>query len=693
MQESDEPQVAPKPWQERANTLGYINGGTNGQAFALRQVLLQMPCNGDEVLHWKTLDGKEASAVCETLCKSQLSSAKFVERTPSGEWAPTKAMAIWLQNDDSSFLARHIHANVKFFGEMLASIGKDTSQVDLRDIACATYGMNWTTPDQVHRRSAWLRALGLIEVWTQKVVRTTAGDELLTKIKLCTPEEAAGGVRTENGAPLVIDEEILHFVSGFSELDQKILAERRPIIGYIPRGVKSTNHDQEKSSSAPTAALRRIVKICGTGVTIDEFKDLCAQELGINKSSFNSMLHTIRHFGLVEQSQYNYYSLTPNAAWLVEPGHEKALIAHLHSRYAFFGEILRNLDVPASPSQLLRIGKEDYGYRQGNNGEIRVRLGFLQDAGLVDRIDWQRFRVTEAGKSFAPLLSLQQEHSEASTEGENDEVAGVEDSGSILSDITRDLKRCSQDGNESKALEAAICRAFQYLGFQAEHLGGSGQTDVIASAELAPNDRYRVIVDAKSSSNGSVPESAVNFDVLRDHKRKHKADYVMVVAPDFADRLKNWAVENDVSLLQADELAKILEHHSVTPISLTDLRETFSRVDAQKDLLFEHYQALDRRLFLMGKVLELAFQEGLEDDPIAEGYISVENVIYALRKEVNPRPSSDEIRETLEFLSGPFVAALAETKEKYKLADSPHNVSLRLRGLGVALQSANISRE
>src|ERR1700730_12631029 len=107
MEDRAEPQIAPKPWQERTNTLGYINGGTDGQAFALRQALLQMPCNGDKVLRWKTLEGKEISVACEKLCRSQLSSANFVERTPSGEWAPTKSIAEWVENDDPSFLAHH----------------------------------------------------------------------------------------------------------------------------------------------------------------------------------------------------------------------------------------------------------------------------------------------------------------------------------------------------------------------------------------------------------------------------------------------------------------------------------------------------------------------------------------------------------------------------------------------------------
>ena len=109
--------------------------------------------------------------------------------------------------------------------------------------------------------------------------------------------------------------------------------------------------------------------------------------------------------------------------------------------------------------------------------------------------------------------------------------------------------------------------------------------------------------------------------------------------------------------------------------------------------MFERYQALDRRSYLLGKILELAFQEALDEDPVAAGYMSPENMIYALRKEVNPRPSADEVREALAFLSSPFVGALEESKDRYKLADAPHNVSLRLHGLGEALRPAKIRRE
>ena len=576
--------------------------------------------------------------------------------------------------------------NVKFFGELLAAIGPDTKQTDLLEAARTSYGMNWSTADQVHRRAAWLKSLGMIEIWGQKVVRTSNGESLLARLVLCSPDEATGNIPEDVSDEPVADEDVLSFVSNISDLDQENLRKRRALIGYIPRGKNSVNRDTEDSSLTPTAAVRTLVNLSSAGVTVEEFIDLCGQELGISKGSFNSTLHTIRHMGLIEQTSYNFYKPANNATWLVEVGHERALIAHLHARYAFFGEILQNLDEPLTASQLVKLGKERYGYDQASNGEIRIRLGFLQDAGLVDRIDWQRFRVTSLGNRFASLLTLQRDVTGTAQEVKRVDPTNTPQHRDFLTEIVRDLKKFSEDGNESKAFETAIAKAFRFLGFDTDHRGGSGQTDVVAYARLAPPDRYRVIVDAKSSSNGIVAESAVNFDVLKDHQRKHSADHVVVVAPDFANRLKDWAVNNGVVLLRADDLAAILGQHSIRPISLVDLRDTFTRVDTLKDEIFEQYQSLERRSSLLGKIVELTFQEAVDEDPVAAGSITLENIIYALRKELSPRPSTDEIRESLDFLSSPFVAALEENKGRYKLADSPHNVSLRLHGLGEALR-------
>ncbi|WP_217246407.1 restriction endonuclease [Streptomyces sp. AC602_WCS936] len=676
-----------KPWRDRANTLGYISGGIESQASMLRQILGQLPCNGKTSLIWKNLKGKEVSARCEELCRSQLSTAGLVvRREKEGQWAASDYSAQWLENPEPESLVIHFHNNVKFIGELLEGIGANTSQTDLLNLARDTYGLPWSSLDQIRRRTGWLRSLGMLELWGTQVVRTPSGEALLNQLDLCLPEEAKGDVAYSEEVASV-DPEVMQYLSDSSGMDQDSLRGRRPLIGYIPRGTKSTSRDSDESSLSASEAVRNLISLLGNGITIEHFRNACAEQLGITHSSFQSTLHALRHMGLIEQVAFNVFAPTADAHWLTDVGNEQVLVAYLHSRYSFFGEILKVIDEPSTTTSLTTQAKERFGYAQASNGEIRLRLGFLQDAGLAERVDWQRFRVTAAGKAFSDLLSLQIES--ATTEGPVDNLAPKqgEPQSSSIREIVHDLQEYGKDGNESKAFEEAIARAFQFLGFQAEHLGGPGRTDVLAVAQLAPGDDYRVIIDAKSSGSGVVTESSVKFDALRDHKRKHKADHAVVIGPDFATRLKDWAVENGVIMLQVDDLVSALKRHACNPISLRDMRSVLSRADAHRDEMADQYDASERRSMLIGKILALAFQEAVDNDPMASGFISVENFIYALRKEVTPRPTAESVQECLDFLSSPLVSALEENKGRYKLADSPHNAATRLRGIGASLVS------
>ncbi|WP_141743960.1 hypothetical protein [Streptomyces sp. EN23] len=677
-----ETQAGPvKPWRDRSNTIGYITGGMEAQVDLLRQVLAQLPADSKAVLILHAPGGKTVSVECGDLCVKQLSSAGLVERSGRSAWVPSEYAQRWLENQDPYFLAAKLHGNVKFFGELLASINDGTTHSDLLETARSSYGLNWNSPDQVRRRTGWLRSLGLIELWGQRVVRTSKGNDFLKKTPTSSPEDTMGATQEDQdalkGLQLTLGE--------LAQLEQVDLRKRRALIGYIPRGNASGNRGAGESPLTPTASIRLLVAMMGNGLTVESFGERCSDELGISRNSFTTMMHALRHTGLVEQTAFNFFAPTEIGHQIKRPDSDRLLVAHLHARYLFFGEIINHLDKPSTTSNLVAVAKEQYGFTQASNGEIRVRLSFLQDAGLVERVDWQRFRVTPGGRAFAQALELQSpktgttEHS-----AENEPEISVD---AVPSSIIDDLRAYGRDGSESKAFESAVGKAFSFLGFHAEHLGGPGRTDVLATAQLAKQDRYRVIIDAKSSGNEIVAESSVKFDVLRDHKRKHKADYVVVVGPDFAPRLKNWAVDNEVVLLCIEDLVAILERQSLHPIALTEMREIFARVDTFKDDLVEQYQILERRTALMDRIISLSFQEATDEDPIAEGYISVENIIYAIRKEFSPRPSTEEMDEVLSFLANPIVAALEVTKGRYKLVDSPKNISLRLRGLGGTIKT------
>ncbi|MFE5037860.1 hypothetical protein [Streptomyces sp. NPDC056683] len=670
-----------KPWRDRSNTIGYITGGMEAQVDLLRQVLAQLPADSKSTLTWQTPDGKNVSVVCGDLCMTQLSSAGLVERSGKSTWASSEYAQQWLESDDKSFLAAKLHENVKFFGELLAAIGDTTKHSDLLEVARSEYGLAWNSMDQVRRRTGWLRSLGLIELWGQRVVRTAEGDALLESLDICAPDEAVGGA----GDAQVPSGGIQLDLGAVAQLEQVDLRKRRALIGYIPRGNTSGSREAEESPLTPTEAIHLLVDLLGDGLSVDAFREKCSDELGISRTSFTTMMHALRHTGLIEQTAFNFFSPTGIGCEIKQSENGYLLVAYLHSRYLFFGEILNHLDKPSTVSALVAIAKERYGFTQASNGEVRIRLSFMQDAGLVERVDWQRFRVTAQGRAFGQAIELQKPVDEVSEDAVDDEPAErVKDTHSAIID---DLELYGRDGSESKAFEAAVGKAFAFLGFHAEHLGGPGRTDVLGTAQLTAQDRYRLIVDAKSSGNGLIAESSVKFDALRDHKRKHKADYVVVVGPDFAPRIKNWAVENEVILLRIDDLSVILERHAENPLPLTDLRETLARVDTFKDDLLEQYSVFERRTALVHRILSLAFQEAIDDDPIAEGCISIENIIYALRREFSPRPSAGEVEEVLTFLSNPIVAALEATKGRYKLLDSPRNISMRLRGLGRAINA------
>ncbi|MFJ9941312.1 restriction endonuclease [Streptomyces erythrochromogenes] len=677
-----------RAWRERANTVGYISGGTESQEFMLRQILPQLPRDGEEKLSWKNPEGKVVTASCEDVCRRQLSTAGFVVRDPKeNQWVLTEFSKEWLGRFDPEALAAHLHGSVKFFGELLLHIEGRTSQSDLLAVANNVYGLPWNSLDQIRRRTGWLRSLGMIELWNTQVVRTDAGTTLLAKLELCSPDIArgeSGGIERE----VEISEDLVQYLSDSPKLDQEALRNRRPLIGYIPRGTKSIAKESEDSTLTPSAAVRNLIALLDGPTSADGFRSSCAENLGITNSSFQSTLHALKHMGLIEQVSFNVFAPTSDAELITGVGNEQILVAFLHTRYAFFGEILMLLDSPSTTSALTVAAKERFGYSQASNAEIRLRLGFLQDAGLVERVDWQRFRTTPTGKAFADSLLLQNEvlgPLEAESQGSPESTS----SQSLLDGIVEELQRFGNAGTESEEFEKSVAKAFRFLGFHAEHLGGSGRTDVLAVAQLAPGDTYRVIIDAKSSGNGVVSEARVAFDALREHKQKHKADYVVVVGPDFATRSKNWAIENRVIMMQIDDLVSTLVRHAVSPIPLSDMRDILSRPDALKDEMAERYSAAERQTLLVSKVLDLAFQEAVDEDPIASGYISVENIIYALRKEFSPRPSADAVRECLDFLSSPLVAALEENKGRYKLADSPQNVAFRLRGIGRSMGSAS----
>ena len=114
------------------------------------------------------------------------------------------------------------------------------------------------------------------------------------------------------------------------------------------------------------------------------------------------------------------------------------------------------------------------------------------------------------------------------------------------------------------------------MGFVAEHLGGSGKTDVLLTAPLGKDDAYRVAVDAKTTGSGSLGDHQVDWETLKEHREIHSAKYSLLVAPNpTGKRLMDRARRSSVGVLSAEQLAYLCRGHARGPLSLVDYEQLF----------------------------------------------------------------------------------------------------------------------
>ena len=545
-----------KPWAERSQTIGALPGKREDFLAVLRIVLGSLPAGPGMKVSLVRANGTSVDSDLEEVCKRQLSAMGLVSRGTDGTWLPTAAASSWLADESSHSLAVYLQGRVKLFGELLQALPETRARADLLEKA-RSFGLFWTSSDQIHRRIAWFTALRLVERWGNRYVLTASGEAFLGEVILTLPDEAA---KTSPSA--LLDETELPEPADWvarqiRELTPAALRGRKSLIGYIPRGRKAQGRNEAGGGQSLIESVKAVCDILDSGATAEEFFERCSSKLGMKKSSFTSTLHSFRHLGAIDLVAFQRYGVSAEFSGLLDLGNEIDLVRYLHARYAFVAEMLGHADAATQVGELARVAKEQYG-QPLSDAEVRTRLGFLNDAGLVERIDWMRYRTTGLGRSLAAELPLSEPLGERADEGADEEVANTDDPPATAETLASQLRACAYRSDASEEFEAAVATAFRFLGFRAEHLGGSGQTDVLLTAELATAERYQAIVEVKSSAGGIVAENNVKFDALKDHQRKHLADYGLVIGPGFGGRIRDWAVNNGFTLLTVDDLAALL---------------------------------------------------------------------------------------------------------------------------------------
>jgi len=161
--------------------------------------------------------------------------------------------------------------------------------------------------------------------------------------------------------------------------------------------------------------------------------------------------------------------------------------------------------------------------------------------------------------------------------------SGEQQGAPVVAQMLQDAKT-----NESD-LEHALSLAFRSLGLEVTKIGGKGKPDGLARARLgvrsttsATRDDYQVTFDAKSTGHERVKAKHVGVSTLARHRDDYKAEFAVVVAPDFegADdpqsALSKECGKEKVTPIRVDDFALLVNIAATRQLGYTRLRELFA---------------------------------------------------------------------------------------------------------------------
>ena len=427
--------------------------------------------------------------------------------------------------------------------------------------------------------------------------------------------------------------------------------------------------------------------------TMDEFAEQIQERFGSSAGNARHIGLFLRRTGFVNEVA-GLLEPSPVGAALLHHRDDALVLAHLHQRARFVGELLAAVSHPRTTTELLAIANDHYGMGWTTKAQIQRRRGWLQSVGAISTDDDGRLSLTESGRSVLGRLQL---HEPATTTSGSDEGAPPEQAtdrpvdrevltgaeGDEVDALVDELISSATDSTSPDRFEHAIAKAFTFLGFRAVKLGGAGKTDVVADADLGRDDSYRVIIDGKTTARESVGDHQVDWDTIDEHRALHEADYAIVAGPAFGgSRVANRARDHDATLMTANDLAELVRQHAMMPLDLDTYRELLAAGPGEVDLesLTESVEASQRFLDISTAVLR-----HVEAHVSDVGALSARDLYLLLRAEPDLEASEQEIQAALDALASPLVGALTRTDRGYRPSSLRSNFVRRLRLLAGAL--------
>jgi hypothetical protein len=352
-------------------------------------------------------------------------------------------------------------------------------------------------------------------------------------------------------------------------------------------------------------STRRICEIVeDTRPTSQQLVHQLCVEFGLKDTAARLRESFLRKMGLLIL-EGGALQLSSQARQWLETGDDRLLIALLHGRCQFIGEMIAELEEPRTTDELLSIVGAKYHISWDSNTQITNRRGWLQSAGMISTDPERRLVITPSGNALISELILYDPSSSkaartatppldaAPNVPEPERLVAPENPVEVLA---AEIEVASTDSGNPDRFERAVRDAFTFLGFEAQLLGGSGRTDVLLEAPLGREETYKISVDAKTTGSGSLGDQQVDWATLVEHRERHRTDYSLLVGPNPSlGRLMERAHGHAVAVLSARQLAGICLAPPRTPRRSPRSRYGLSPVAGEQEMRVGQSAFLARR--------------------------------------------------------------------------------------------------
>lgn len=642
-----------REWDTKVLSIPKIPRGSNGYQETLKVILNALI---EEKPYSKPID-IEGSNRKDTL-EDQfvfLNPTGIVRKNIKGRWEMSEEAENWLKSEDNLYLAAILNANIKFFSEILYILSKQPAQIKkIRDIAINNYKLPWKQKQEILNRLAWLRDLNLInyEDFSHSYSITELGEKLLNSVGYFDHNDIVVEIDStinENEIP------ISDWALNLCKLTDTEKKNKKNGIGYLPGNVKSLHH-----------AAYEYLLLMHNPTEISNIIDYSAETYQIKKSSVNSILTTLSHLDFINRISRTKYQTSELGRKFPTKHFEIDFACCVNDKYNFVFEILGELfQQDLNIKQLATIGNVSYNFSYKSYGELRKRLYILQNAKLIQEKGIDTYALTNRGKNFCSLIKDYIPIKNIAFKSKNE--ASIKNNSNSIDECLNEIFSASEDSTNHSRFEKSLKTGFQLLGFKVEHLGNSGETDLVLQAPTAPKFAYTVTVDAKATYHSTVSENAIDFDTIIEHKNKHKADFAIIVGRGFeGKRLISRAENRGVALLDINTLGELIKKHADIPLKT----DSYRQILMQKGLSNLNVLENDRnKIIREGKLLK-AIVKCLSDqsnDPYTQGIVQPREIYLLLKgnTEFTTPPTLDEIKHMLELISSPLIDCIRPEKEGY----------------------------